>query len=50
MSEDDKYCMTSFICGIYKNANYRHRVEWWLSGTGGEVGDVEKGYTLPVIR
>ena len=44
MSEDDKYCMTSFTCGIYKNANYRHRVEWWLSGT------VEKGYTLPVIR
>ena len=35
--EKDKYCMISFICGIYRKESpnsKEQRIDWWLPGAG----------------
>lgn len=34
-TEEDKYCLISFVCGILKKARLINTVKKWLSGAGG---------------
>ena len=45
--EKDKYCMISFICGIYRKESpnsKEQRIDWWLPGAGKqrEMGSVSQ--------
>lgn len=50
MSDKDKHCVISLICGILKGQTCENRVKWYLPGVGGkEDKEMFKGTNLKRI-